>query len=91
MNLESIRHTLHRVGLDSAPRTTNERTRRADESAATASESPTLADLRRYLAAAQATPAIREERVTALRAAIAQGAYLVPVDLLAQRLLGDGQ
>ena len=50
----------------------------------------TTSGLRQYLTAAQSFPSVREARVNALRAAIAQGTYSVPIDTLAKRLLGHG-
>ncbi len=68
------------------------RSRRTDESHATEvdqSSALLTSELRRYLAAAQSPSMGREERVAALRAAIASGRYEVSIEVLARKLLGD--
>ncbi len=48
------------------------------------------AKLRPYLAAGPTTAPGREERIAALSAAVANGTYQVPIDVLARKLLGNG-
>ncbi len=67
------------------------RSRRADGAHPTEVAQPSTfiaSDLRPYLAAGRSTPAEREARVAALRAAIASGSYDVSIDALAKKLLG---
>jgi anti-sigma28 factor (negative regulator of flagellin synthesis) len=72
----------------------NSRGRHADGAHGTDVDQPSTfiaSDLRPYLAAGRSASAEREERVAALRAAIASGSYDVSIDALAKKLLGNGR
>jgi flagellar biosynthesis anti-sigma factor FlgM len=49
-----------------------------------------LGEVSKYVASVQSQPSAREERVNALKAQIANGTYQVPIDQLAERLVGSG-
>lgn len=93
MSVDPIGSQRTAAGLDGVERLTGKSASRGVEaqSADFDSLAPLAAsELRPYLAAGRTTSAGREERVAALRAAVAQGSYQVPIDTLAKKLLGNG-
>ena len=95
MSLESIGRSINRAGLSGTEHTRNEPPARHRASATSSGEiAPpwmTSVELQRYVAVVQASPAVREDRIAALRDAIAKGTYTVPIEALAKRLAGyDG-
>lgn len=94
MSLESIGHAIHRAGLGGTERARSEPPARNRESASTGGEiAPqwmTSAELQQYVAVVRSAPSVREDRIAALREAIARGTYEVPIEALAKRLAGDG-
>lgn len=93
MNVDPIGNTNNVIGPSGIDRTVGKQPERnGDSPTVQADTSSTLepSDLRSYLAVGHSVSPQREARIQALRDAIQQGTYQVPINTLAQKLLGNG-
>lgn len=93
MNLEGVRAIRLLAGVGEVERVRGKKGPGGDVSGAgpaTNASTTGTTNLQSYLAAANALPRVRADRVEALRAAIERGTYEIPVDQVAKGLTGDG-